>query len=45
MRTLADDCNIVIKKTDRSSGIVIWDRNDYITEAENQLKSGSAYKS
>ena len=37
MRTLADDKTIVIKKADRGSCVVVWDRNDYIKEAEKQL--------
>ena len=37
IRSLADDRNIVIKKADKDSSVVIWDRNDYITEAEKQL--------
>ena len=35
VRTLAGDCNIVIKKADKCSRVVIWDRNDYITQAES----------
>ena len=35
VRTLADDRNIVIKKADKGSCVVIWDRNDYITDAES----------
>ena len=41
---MADDHNIVIKKADKGSCFVIWDRNDYITEAESQLKSEIVYK-
>ena len=44
VRTLADDRNIVIKKADKDSCVVIWDRNDYITEAESQLKNELVYK-
>ena len=44
MRTLADDLNIVIKKVDKGSCVVIWDRYDYITEAEGQLKNEQVYK-
>ena len=35
VRTLADDRNIVVKKADKGSFVVIWDRNDYITDAES----------
>ena len=44
VRTLADDRNIVIKKADNALCVVIWDRNDYITEAESQLKNELVYK-
>ena len=37
MRSLADDRSIVIKKADKGSCIVVWDRNDYLREAEKQL--------
>ena len=32
MRSLADDRSIVIKKADKGSRIVVWDRNDYLRE-------------
>ena len=44
VRNLVDDRNIVTKKSENCSCIVIWERNDYITEAENQLKNEQAYK-
>ena len=44
VRTLAGNRNIVIKKADKGSCVVIWDRNDYITEAESQLKNELVYK-
>ena len=37
IRSLADDRNIVIKRADKGSCVVIWDRNDYIKEAESNL--------
>ena len=37
MRTLADDRTIVIKKADKGFCVVVWDRNDYVKEAEKQL--------
>ena len=43
MRSLADDRSIVIKKADKGSCIVVWDRNDYIREAEKQLKDQNVY--
>ena len=44
VRSLANDCNIVIKKTDKESCVVIWDRSDYIMEAEKQLNDKAVYK-
>ena len=44
MRGLADDTSIVIKKADRGSCMVVWCRDDYIKEAENQLKDNTVYK-
>ena len=41
---MANDRNIVIKKADTGSCVVIWDRNDYITEAKSQLKNEIVYK-
>ena len=38
MRALANDRSIVIKKADKDLCVVVWDRNDYIAEAEKQLK-------
>ena len=34
VRSLANDRIIVIKKTDKGSCVVIWDRSNYIMEAE-----------
>ena len=44
MRTLADDRTIVIKKADRGSCVVVWDRNDCIKEAEKQLNGANVYE-
>ena len=44
VRTLGDDRDIVIKKANKGSCVVIWDRNDYITEAESQLKNELVHK-
>ena len=44
MRTLADNRTIVIKKADKGSFVVVWDRNDYIKEAEKQLNDTNLYK-
>ena len=44
MRTLADDRTIVIKKADKGSCVVAWNRKDYIKEAEKQLNDNNVYK-
>ena len=44
MRSLADDRSIVIKKADKGSCIVFWDRNDYLRETEKQLKDQNVYR-
>ena len=44
IRSLADDRSIVIKKADKGSSVVVWDRYDYIAEAEKQLKDQNVYK-
>ena len=38
------DDNIVIKKAYKGSCIVIWGRNDFIAEAESQLKNKLVYQ-
>ena len=37
MRGLAEHHNIIIKPTDKSSCLVVWDREDYLAEADRQL--------
>ena len=32
------------KKADQGSCVVVWCRDDYIKEAENQLKDNTVYK-
>ena len=44
MRSLADDRSIVIKKADKGSCIVVWDRNDCLREAEKQLEDPNVYR-
>ena len=44
IRSLAEDRSIVIKKADKGSCVVIWDRLDYLLEAEKQLGDKSIYK-
>ena len=44
VRYLADDRSIVIKKGDKGSRVVVWDRWDYIKEAEKQVADSTVYK-
>ena len=44
MRSLADDRSIVIKKADKGSSVVVWDRNDCVMEADKQLSDANVYK-
>ena len=44
IRSLGDDRSIIIKKADRGSCMVVWDRNDYIAEAEKQLGDKNIYE-
>ena len=44
MRGLAEDCNIIIKKADKGSCVVLWDREDYLAEAEKQLQDVDIYQ-
>ena len=44
IRSLADDRSIVIKKADKGSCVVVWDRNDYVLEAEKQLSDPIVYR-
>ena len=43
-RSLVDDRNIIIKKAEKRSCIVMWGRNDYLMEAEKQLRDKKVYK-
>ena len=45
MRGLAEDRNIIIKPADKGSCVVVWDREDYIAEADRQLKDNETYES
>ena len=44
VRSLANDRNTVIKKADKGSCVVIWDRLYYTMEAEKQLSDKTIYK-
>ena len=44
IRSLVDDRNIIIKKADKGSCIVIWGRNYYLMKAEKQLSDKKLYQ-
>ena len=44
IRSLAGDKSIVIKKANKGSCVVVWDRLDYLMEAEKQLKDRKVYQ-
>ena len=44
MSSLVNDRSAVIKKADKGSCVVVWDREDYIGEAERQLGDVTVYK-
>ena len=44
MKELMNDCNIIIKPADKGSRVVIWDKQDYLTECENQLNEVNVYE-
>ena len=35
--SLRDDKSVIIKESDKGSGTVVWDREDYLAEAKNQF--------
>ena len=43
-KKLKSDRNIVIKEADKGSGVVVWDREDYISEANRQLDDRQVYE-
>ena len=42
--SLRDDTSVIIKEADKGSGIVVWDREDYLAEARTQLKDKDVYQ-
>ena len=44
MRSLQNDRSVIIKPADKGSAVVVWDRQDYLKEAEQQLSDSSNYK-
>ena len=41
---LRDDPSIIIKEVDKESAVVVWDRDDYSREANNQLSDKDVYQ-
>ena len=41
---LRDDTSIIIKEADESSGIGVWDREDYLSEARTKLEDKDVYQ-
>ena len=44
LKKLKSDRNIVIKEADKGSGVVVWDWEDYISEANRQLDDRQVYE-
>ena len=44
MTGLAEDRSIAIKPADEGSCVVVWDKLDYLAEAENHLKDNNTYQ-
>ena len=44
LKGLMEDNNIIIKGADKGSAVVVWDKEDYLTEAECQLGDSKVYE-
>ena len=44
MRCLKNDEHVIIMPADKGSSIVVWDRLDYLAEAEKQVSDSNTYK-
>ena len=44
INSLRDDTSIIIKEADKSSGVVVWDRKDFLKEAEKRLGDKETYE-
>ena len=44
LNDLKKDFSIIIKEADKGSGVVVWDRGDFIAEAESQLNDIDVYE-
>ena len=41
---LQNDKSVIIKPADKASAVVVWERNDYLKEAERQLSDEKTYE-
>ena len=44
MRSWENGRNVITKPEDKGSSIVVWDRLNYLAEAENQFSDSNTYK-
>ena len=44
IRGLTEDQNIIIKQADKGYCAVVWNKEDYLTEADRQLQDNEMYK-
>ena len=44
LKNLSEDKSIIIKPADKGSAVVVWDREDYIKEAQKQLDDQNVYR-
>ena len=44
LNSLKDDTSNIIKDDEKGSGVVLWDREDYLKEAEKQLSDKKIYE-
>ena len=44
MCSLENDKNVIIKPADKGSSTIVWDRLNYVAEAEKQLSDSNTYK-
>ena len=44
LKSLQNDTEIIIKSADKGSGVVVWDKEDYLKEAASQLSDDNVYE-
>ena len=44
MHILQNDENVIIRPADKESSIAVWERLDYLAEAEKQLSDSKTYR-